>query len=133
LIIAPQVNRLAKISNDAELFAATNIEMNDAYSGLKGCNDATNAILEANELMQSGNYKQADKILAQALEPMIDVTAEATQAWTEKEDMTYMRAMCAIKQHKLYRSRRLLNEVVNMNSSHKEEAEKLLNQIKGRK
>lgn len=133
LIIAPQVNRLAKISNDAELFAATNIEMNEAYSGLKGCNDATNAILEANELMQSGNYKQADKILAQALEPMIDVTAEATQAWTEKEDMTYMRAMCAIKQHKLYRSRRLLNEVVNMNSSHKEEAEKLLNQIKGRK
>lgn len=132
LIIAPQVNRLATISNDAELFAATNIEMNEAYSGLKGCNDATNAILEANELMQSGNYKQADKILAQALEPMIDVTAEATQAWTEKEDMTYMRALCAIKQHKLYRSRRLLNEVVNMNSTHKDQAQQLLNQIKGR-
>lgn len=130
LIIAPQVNRLATISNDAELFAATNIEMNEAYSGLKGCNDATNAILEANELMQSGNYKQADKILAQALEPMIDVTAEATQAWTEKEDMTYLRALCAIKQHRLYRSRHLLNEVVNMNTTHKDEAQQLLNTIK---
>lgn len=133
LIIGPQAGRLATISNNTELFASANIEMNDAYSGLKGCNDATNAILEANELMQSGNYKQADKILAQALEPMIDVTAEAEQAWTEKEDMTYMRALCAIKQHKLYRSRRLLNEVVNMNSTHKDEAQQLLNQIKGRK
>ena len=46
--------------------------------------------------------------------------------------MTYMRALCAIKQHKLYRSRRLLNEVVNMNSTHKDEAQQMLNQIKGR-
>lgn len=133
LIISPQVNRLTTISNDAELFAAANVEMNDAYSGIKGCDEASEAILRANELMAAGEYKQADKELAQALELMADVTAEAEQAWTEKEDMIYLRALCAIKQHKLYRSRRLLNEVVNMNSTHKDEAQQLLNQIKGHK
>ena len=130
IIIAPQVNHLATISNDAELFAATNIEINEAYSGLKGCNDATNAILEANELMQSGDYKQADKILAHALGQMKPVTSDEQQAWTEKEDMLYLRALCAIKQHKLYRSRMLLNEVINMNTTHKDEAQQLLNTIK---
>ena len=133
LVIAPQVNRLATISNDAELFAAANVEMNEAYSGIKGCDEASEAILRANELMAAGEFKQADKELAQVLELMADVTAEAEQAWTEKEDMIYLRALCAIKQHKLYRSRRLLNEVVNMNSTHKDEAQQLLNQIKGRK
>ena len=64
IIIAPQVNRLSNIGDNAKLYASVNIEMNEAYSGLKGCNDATNAILIANELMQSGDYKQADKILA---------------------------------------------------------------------
>jgi hypothetical protein len=130
IIIAPQVNHLATISNDAELFAATNIEINEAYSGLKGCNDATNAILEASELMQSGDYKQADKILAHALGQMKPVTSDEQQAWTEKEDMLYLRALCAIKQHKLYRSRMLLNEVINMNTTHKDEAQQLLNTIK---
>jgi hypothetical protein len=133
LIIGPQASRLATISNDAALFAAANVEMNEAYSGIKGCDEASEAIMRANELMAAGEYKQADKELAQALELMADVTAEAEQAWTEKEDMTYLRALCAIKQHKLYRSRRLLNEVVNMNSTHKDEAQQLLNQIKGRK
>ena len=132
LIIGPQAGRLATISNNTELFASANIEMNDAYSGIKGCDDASGAILRANELMAAGAYEQADKELAQALEPMVDVTSEEEQAWTEKEDMLYMRALCAIKQHKLYRSRRLLNEVVNMNSTHKDEAQQLLNQIKGR-
>ena len=132
LIIGPQADRLATISNNTELFASANIEMNDAYSGIKGCDDASGAILRANELMVEGEYKQADKELARALESMADVTADEAQAWTEKEDMLYMRALCAIKQHKLYRSRRLLNEVVNMNSTHKDEAQQLLNQIKGR-
>lgn len=132
IIIAPQVNRLSNIGDNANLYASANIEMTEAYSGLKGCNDATNAILQANELMAAGDYKQADIILAQALEQTKNVTAETEQAWTEKEDMTYMRALCAIKQHKLYRSRRLLNEVVNMNSTHKDQAQQLLNQIKGR-
>jgi len=132
IIIAPQINRLSNIGDNSNLYASANIEMTEAYSGLKGCNDATNAILQANELMASGDYKQADIILAQALEQTKNVTAETEQAWTEKEDMTYMRALCAIKQHKLYRSRRLLNEVVNMNSTHKDEAQQLLNQIKGR-
>lgn len=133
LIIGPQASRLATISNDAELFAAANVEMNEAYSGIKGCDEASEAILRANELMAAGEFKQADKELAQALELMADVTVGEAQAWTEKEDMIYLRALCAIKQHKLYRSRRLLNEVVNMNTTHKDEAQQLLNQIKGRK
>ena len=132
LIIAPQVNRLSNLSDNANLYASANIEMNEAYSGLKGCNEATNAILEANELIYSGDYKQADKILAHALEQMEPITNDEQQAWTEKEDMLYMRALCAIKQHKLYRSRLLLNEVINMNSTHKDQAQQLLNQIKGR-
>lgn len=130
IIIAPQVNRLSNIGDNANLYASANIEMNEAYSGLKGCNDATNAILVANELMQSGDYKQADKILAHALEQMEPITSDEQQAWTEKEDMLYMRALCVIKQHKLYRSRMLLNEVINMNTTHKDEAQQLLNTIK---
>ena len=132
VIIAPQATRLSSISDNTDLFISANIEMNEAYSGIKGCDDATEAIVQANELMAAGDYKQADVILTKALEQMTDVTAESEQAWTEKEDMTYMRALCAIKQHKLYRSRRLLNEVVNMNSTHKDEAQQLLNLIKGR-
>lgn len=132
IIIAPQVNRLSNIGDNANLYASVNIEMNEAYSGLKGCNDATNAILEASELMQSGDYKQADMILAHALGQMKPVTSDEQQAWTEKEDMLYLRALCAIKQHKLYRSRMLLNEVINMNSTHKDQAQQLLDQIKGR-
>ena len=133
LIIGPQASRLVTISNNAALFAAANVEMNEAYSGIKGCDEASEAIMRANELMVAGEFKQADKELAQALELMADVTVGEAQAWTEKEDMTYMRALCAIKQHKLYRSRRLLNEVVSMNSTHKDEAQQLLRQIKGRK
>lgn len=130
IIIAPQVNHLSNIGDNANLYASANIEMNEAYSGLKGCNDATNAILKANELMQSCDYKQADKILAHALEQMEPITSDEQQAWTEKEDMLYLRALCAIKQHRLYRSRHLLNEVVNMNTTHKDEAQQLLNTIK---
>ena len=130
IIIAPQVNRLSNIGDNANLYASANIEMNEAYSGLKGCNDATNAILEANELMQSGDYEQADMILVRALEQTEPITSDEQQAWTEKEDMLYLRALCAIKQHKLYRSRHLLNEVVNMNTTHKDEAQQLLNTIK---
>lgn len=133
IIIAPQLNRLSNIGDNANLYASVNIEINEAYSGLKGCNDATNAILEANELMQSGDYKQADKILAHALEQMEPITSDEQQAWTEKEDMLYLRALCAIKQHKLYGSRMLLNEVINMNSTHKKQAQQLLDQIKGRR
>ena len=133
IIIAPQVNHLSNIGDNANLYTSANIEMNEAYSGLKGCNDATNAILVASELMQSGDYKQADKILAHALGQMKPVTSDEQQAWTEKEDMLYLRALCVIKQHKLYRSRMLLNEVINMNSTHKDQAQQLLDQIKGRR
>jgi len=133
VVITPQVSRLAHVSNDAQLYASVNTEMTDAYSQLKGCDDASNAILEANALMQSGDYKQADRVLTQALKQMQIVTPDNAQAWSEKEDMLYLRALCTIKQHRLYRSRHLLNEVVNMNSTHKDEAQQLLNQIKGRK
>ena len=112
------------------MYASVNTEITDAYSQLKGCDDASNAILEANALMQAGDYKQADKVLAQALGRMQEITSAEEQAWSEKEDMLYLRALCAIKQHKLYRSRRLLNEVVNMNTTHKDEAQQLLNTIK---
>ena len=61
---------------------------------------------------------------------MEPITSDEQQAWTEKADMLYLRALCAIKQHKLYRSRMLLNEVINMNSIHKDEAQQLLNTIK---
>ena len=130
VVIVPQASRLAHVSNDTQLYASVNTEMTDAYSQLKGCDDASNAILEANALMQAGDYKQADKVLAQALGRMQEITSEEEQEWSEKEDIVYLRALCTIKQHKLYRSRRLLNEVVNMNSTHRAEALQLLNTIK---
>lgn len=130
VFIAPQVSRLASISNDAELYAAVSMDMNEAYSGLKGCNEASNAIIDAAALMQSGDYKQADALLADALRSMPEVTNADSQAWSEKEDMLYLRALCVIKQHKLYRSRRLLNEVVRMDGLHRDQASELLNTIK---
>jgi len=132
IFIAPQVSRLASISNDAELYAAVSMDMNEAYVELRGCEENADIILRANELMQQGLYKQADALLASSLKEL-SAAAPTSQAWTEKEDMLYLRALCAIKQHKLYRSRMLLNEVINMNSTHQAVAQQLLNQIKGRK
>lgn len=130
ILVGPQMSRLNNLSQQDALYAEALTEITDAYSQLKGCNDATDAILEANALMQAGDYKQADAILVDALSEMGDVQRESLQAWSEKEDMLYLRALCAIKQHKLYRSRRLLNEVITMDSTHKAEAQQLLNTIK---
>lgn len=132
VFIAPQVSRLASISNDAELYAAVSMDMNEAYAEMRGCEENAAIILQADELMNQSLYKQADALLASSLKELKDA-APTSQAWTEKEDMLYLRALCAIKQHKLYRSRMLLNEVINMHSTHQAEAQQLLNQIKGRK
>lgn len=130
IVIAPQVSRMVAVSNDAEFYSAATIEMIEAYSQLKGCDEPSDAIIEATALMQSGDYKQADALLADALRAMPEVTNADGQAWSEKEDLLYLRALCAIKQHKLYRSRRLLNEVVRMDGLHRDQAAELLRTIK---
>ena len=129
IVIGPQMSRLSGLG-ESTIYAETAIEMMNAYSQLKGCEESAEVILQANEYMQKGDYKQADAILTKALSDMKDITSENRQAWTEKEDMLYLRALCVIKQHKLYRSRMLLNEVINMNSTHKKQAQQLLNTIK---
>lgn len=132
IFIVPQVSRLASISNDAELYVAVSMDMNEAYAEMRGCEENAAFILQADELMNQSLYKEADALLASSLKDLKDA-APTSQAWTEKEDMLYLRALCAIKQHKLYRSRMLLNKVINMNSTHQAEAQQLLNQIKGSK
>ena len=130
IVIAPQVSRMIAISNNSELYSAATFEMTNAYSQLKGCDEPSDAIIAATALMQSGDYKQADALLADALNGMPEVTNADGQAWAEREDLLYLRALCAIKQHKLYRSRRLLNEVVRMNGLHRDQAAELLHTIK---
>ena len=130
IVIAPQVSRMVAISNNSEFYSAATIEMTEAYSQLKGCDEPSDAIIEATALMQSGDYRQADALLADALQSLPKVTKADGQAWSEKEDLLYLRALCAIKQHKLYRSRRLLNEVVRMDGLHRDQAAELLHTIK---
>lgn len=130
IVIAPQVSRMVAISNNSEFYSAATFEMTEAYSQLKGCNEPSDAIIDATVLMQSGDYKQADALLADALQSLPKVTKADGQAWSEQEDLLYLRALCAIKQHKLYRSRRLLNEVVRMDGLHRDQAAELLNTIK---
>ena len=130
IIIGPQMSRISNLSQQDAFYAEAYADINNAYAMVcRGESEATDAILEANALMQAGDYKQADAILLETLANMQDVS-EGTQAWEEKEDMLYLQALCAIKQHQLYRSRHLLNEVVNMNTTHKDKAQQLLNTIK---
>ena len=131
IIIGPQMSRISNLSQQDAFYAEAYADINNAYAmACRGESEAADAILEANALMQAGDYKQADKVLTQALKQMQIVIPDNAQAWSEKEDMLYLRALCAIKQHRLYRSRHLLNEVVNMNSTHRAEAQQLLNTIK---
>lgn len=131
IIIGPQMSRISNLSKQDAFYAEAFADINNAYAmACRGESEAADAILEANALMQAGDYKQADRVLTQALKQMQIVTPDNAQAWSEKEDMLYLRALCAIKQHRLYRSRYLLNEVVNMNTTHKDEAQQLLNTIK---
>lgn len=131
IIIGPQMSRISNLSQQDAFYAEAYADINNAYAmASRGESEVADAIIEANALMQAGDYKQADKVLVQALEQMQEISSKEVQAWSEKEDIVYLRALCAIKQHKLYRSRRLLNEVVNMNATHKDEAQQLLNTIK---
>ena len=129
IVIGPQMSRLSGLG-ESTIYAETAIEMMNAYSQLKGCEESAEVILQANEYMQKGDYKQADAILMKALSDMKDITSENRQAWSEKEDILYLQALCAIKQHQLYRSRRLLNGVVSMQGIHQQSALDLLNTIK---
>ena len=129
IVIGPQMSRLSGLG-ESTIYAETAIEMMNAYSQLKGCEESAEVILQANEYMQKGDYKQADAILTKALSDMKDITPENRQAWSEKEDILYLQALCAIKQHQLYRSRRLLNGVVSMQGIHQQSALDLLNTIK---
>ena len=130
IIIGPQMSRISSLSKQDAFYAEAYADINNAYAmTCRGESEAADAILEANALMQAGGYKQADAILSETLANMQDVL-EGTQAWEEKEDMLYLQALCAVKQYQLYRSRHLLNEVVNMNTTHKDKAQQLLNTIK---
>ena len=129
IVIGPQMSRLSGLG-DSPIYAETAIEMTNVYSQLKGCEESAEVILQANEYMQKEDYKQADTILTKALSDMKDITPENRQAWSEKEDILYLQALCAIKQHQLYRSRRLLNGVVSMQGIHQQSALDLLNTIK---
>ncbi len=129
IVIGPQMSRLSGLG-DSPIYAETAIEMMNAYSQLKGCEESAEIILQANEYMQKGDYKQADAILEKVLLDKKDITSENRQAWSEKEDILYLQALCAIKQHQLYRSRRLLNGVVSMQGIHQQSALDLLNTIK---
>ncbi len=131
ITIGPQMLRISSLSEQDAFYAEAYADINNAYAmACRGESEAADAILEANALMQAGDYKQTDRVLTQALKQMQIVSPDNAQAWSEKEDMLYLRALCAIKQHRLYRSRHLLNEVVNMNTTHKDEAQQLLNTIK---
>lgn len=129
IVIGPQMSRLSGLG-ESTIYAETAIEMMNAYSQLKGCEESAEIILQANEYMQKGDYKQADAILEKVLLDKKDITPENRQAWSEKEDILYLQALCAIKQHQLYRSRRLLNGVVSMQGIHQQSALDLLNTIK---
>lgn len=129
IVIGLQMSRLSGLG-ESTIYAETAIEMMNAYSQLKGCEESAEVILQANEYMQKGDYKQADAILTKALSDMKDINPENRQAWSEKEDILYLQALCAIKQHQLYRSRRLLNGVVSMQGIHQQSALDLLNTIK---
>ena len=129
IVIGPQMSRLSGLG-ESTIYAETSIEMMNAYSQLKGCEESAEVILQANEYMQKSDYKLADAILTKALSDMKDITPENRQAWSEKEDILYLQALCAIKQHQLYRSRRLLNGVVSMQGIHQQSALDLLNTIK---
>ena len=130
IIIGPQMSRISDLTKQDAFYAEAYADINNAYAMVcRGESEAADAILEANALMQADEYKQADAILSETLANMQDVS-KGTQTWEEKEDMLYLQALCAIKQHQLYRSRHLLNEVVKMNTTHKDKAQQLLNTIK---
>lgn len=133
LIILPQIERVEQLSQQTSLYAAAWDDMQESYSSLRGSDHASDAILTATQLMQNNQYSQADAVLEEGILQLSTVKKEDIQLWCAKEDMLYLRALCAIKQNKVYLSRYLLYEVIQMDVTHKEQAERLLNTIKGNK
>ena len=129
-IVLPQVDRVKQIGADVSLYAAAADDVTMAYASLKGQSPVSDIILSANHFMKQQQYAKADEVLVKGLEQVATITKENVQLWYAKEDMLYMRALCAIKQHKVYRSRYLLWQVIQMNAIHKDAAEQLLKQIK---
>ena len=132
IVVVPQMQMVAKISNDTALYASVSAEMQLAYQDVRGAGKASDIILCATELMDENDFKQADKLLKEGLLSLENETRENIQAWQAKEDMLYMRALCSIKQGRVYRTRYLLSEVISMDATHKQEAQRLLNEIKGK-
>lgn len=137
IVHLPQVHNIKQINTSSPVYAQAHTEMQEAYTSLKGCEDIAGVILQADELMQAGEYKQADKLLTKELKEMQSATRSDTQAWADKETMLYLQALCALQQKQVYRSRALLTKVVSMDipadqHGHKEKAQELLNQIKGK-
>lgn len=130
-VILPQMKVIENIGNDTVLYSSVTAEIKLAYHGLRGSKGVVDNILHATELMNQDDYGAADELLQKGLSELGEVTKDDIQFWQAKEDMLYMRALCSIKQHRLYRTRYLLSEVISMDALHKAEAERLLNEIKG--
>ena len=130
IIHLPQVNNIERINANTALFAEATHDMQRAYSDMRGCEEVAQALINATELMQQGEYKQADRLLTNELKKHGDVSPDELQAWSEREDMLYLQALCAIQQKQVYRSRTLLTKVINMHGMHEVQATELLNQIK---
>ncbi len=132
IVVVPQMQAVALLSENTQLYSSATTEMIDAYSSLRGGDESSDVILNATELMQKNEFKQADKILCECLKSLETVTKDDIQAYSAKEDMLYLRALCSIKEGKVYRTRNLLSQVIEMDITHKEEAQTLLNKIKGK-
>ena len=131
IVIVPQMQAVALLSENTQLYSSATTEMIDAYSSLRGGDESSDVILNATELMQKNEFKQADKILCEGLKSLEKVTSDDIQAYSAKEDMLYLRVLCSIKEGKVYSTRNLLSQVVEMDITHKEAAQVLLNKIKG--
>lgn len=129
----PQVSNMDKLCSETGLFVDAHMDIQNAYSGLRGCEDVASVIMSADSLMQVGAYERADNLLAHEIKVLGPVAKEESQLWAEKEDMLYMQALCAIQRKQVYRSRALLVKVKEMNGMHAEHAQNLINQIKGKK
>ncbi len=123
--IIPQLNRLQDIPTPDYS------SIHDMYSQstIRGGDNIFSTISEATALMDNSRYGEAYNILSAATEQMGNVTRDNKQQYEIKEDLLYLQAVCAIKRHQLFRSKRLLRQVADMKGNHQQEAEQLLRQI----
>lgn len=120
-VLIPQLHRLQNMPSPEYASIA------GAYSNLRGFSD----IPEITDLMDKGMYVEADEMITASIESLGDVTPDDSQQYETKEDLLYLQAVCAINQHRLLRSKRLLRQVADMKGLHRQEAEQLLKQIRG--